>query len=185
MPRKTQRKSTASAATPQHKRAASGSLPSSIATSRSKRQKATPTKSPYFEGSDSDDIDMNDGDNASDEVASQDDAASEFGATDEPSPSEESGDEYDSASDDAPARKKTTTATKPTTSTTNTKTQGNELWRPGVKAGLGPGTQVVIKKPKARSPGKIPYQDDTIHPNTMLFLEELKANNDRQWLKSK
>jgi hypothetical protein len=53
----------------------------------------------------------------------------------------------------------------------------------GVKGGLGPGTQVVIKKPRARSPGDTPYTDETIHPNTMLFLEELAANNNRQWLK--
>jgi hypothetical protein len=59
-----------------------------------------------------------------------------------------------------------------------------ELWRPGVKTGLGPGTQVVIKKPKARDAGSTPYTDNTIHPNTMLFLKDLAANNDRQWLKS-
>ncbi|MCJ1256101.1 hypothetical protein MMC24_003921 [Lignoscripta atroalba] len=62
-------------------------------------------------------------------------------------------------------------------------TKGQELWRPGVKTGLGPGQQVFIKLPKAREPGKIPYKDDTIHPNTMLFLSDLKENNDREWLK--
>jgi len=60
-----------------------------------------------------------------------------------------------------------------------------ELWRPGVKTGLGPGTQVVIKKPKARDSGATAYTENTIHPNTMLFLTDLAANNDRQWLKSK
>lgn len=59
-----------------------------------------------------------------------------------------------------------------------------DLSKPGVKTGLGPGTQVVIKKPKARDPGDTPYSDETIHPNTMLFLEDLAANNNRQWLKS-
>ncbi|KIW09353.1 hypothetical protein, variant 1 [Verruconis gallopava] len=58
-----------------------------------------------------------------------------------------------------------------------------EIWRPGVKTGMGPGTQVVFKKPRARSPGDTPYTDETIHPNTMLFLKELAANNSRQWLK--
>lgn len=60
----------------------------------------------------------------------------------------------------------------------------SELWRPGVPTGLESGTQVVIKKPKARDAGNIPYTDDTIHPNTLLFLEDLAANNDRGWLKS-
>ena len=62
-------------------------------------------------------------------------------------------------------------------------TKGKELWRPGVKADLAPGEQVFIKLPKARQPGKIPYEDNTIHPNTMLFLADLKENNDREWLK--
>jgi hypothetical protein len=58
-----------------------------------------------------------------------------------------------------------------------------ELWREGVKTGLGPGKEVFIKKPKARDPGDIPYRDDTLHPNTMLFLKDLAKNNERQWLK--
>ena len=62
--------------------------------------------------------------------------------------------------------------------------KGQELWRPGVKTGLGPGKQVLIKIPKARESGKTPYKDDTIHPNTMLFLRDLAGNNDREWLKS-
>jgi len=56
-----------------------------------------------------------------------------------------------------------------------------ELWKPGAK--LAPGTQVIIKKPKARDAGDTPYADETIHPNTMMFLQDLAANNDRQWLK--
>lgn len=60
---------------------------------------------------------------------------------------------------------------------------GTDLAKAGVKTGLGPGTQVIMKKPKARSPGKVPYSDDTIHPNTILFLRELKENNRREWLK--
>lgn len=57
------------------------------------------------------------------------------------------------------------------------------LWMPGAK--LAPGMQVIIKKPKARDPGDTPYTDTTIHPNTMLFLTDLAAHNERQWLKSK
>lgn len=60
-----------------------------------------------------------------------------------------------------------------------------ELWREGVRTGLGPGKEVFIQKPKARDPGKVAYQDQTLHPNTMLFLQDLKENNDRQWLKGK
>ncbi|RHZ55929.1 uncharacterized protein CDV56_105963 [Aspergillus thermomutatus] len=59
-----------------------------------------------------------------------------------------------------------------------------ELWREGVSTGLGPGKEVFIKKPKARDPGNIPYQDHTLHPNTMLFLQDLAKHNDRQWLKA-
>jgi hypothetical protein len=61
--------------------------------------------------------------------------------------------------------------------------KGQELWREGVRAGLEPGQEVIIAKPKAREAGKIPYQDETLHPNTRLFLIDLAANNDRQWLK--
>lgn len=61
--------------------------------------------------------------------------------------------------------------------------KGQELWRPGVKTGLAPGEAVFIKLPKAREAGKTPYKDHTIHPNTMLFLKDLKENNDREWLK--
>ncbi|KKZ65256.1 hypothetical protein EMCG_08906 [[Emmonsia] crescens] len=61
--------------------------------------------------------------------------------------------------------------------------KGKELWREGVKAGLGPGKEVFIKLPKARDAGDTPYEDNTIHPNTMLFLKDLKENNQREWLK--
>ncbi|KAJ0424297.1 hypothetical protein BJY00DRAFT_309213 [Aspergillus carlsbadensis] len=59
-----------------------------------------------------------------------------------------------------------------------------DLWREGVKTGLGPGKEVFIKKPKARDPGDTPYEDETLHPNTLLFLEDLAENNERQWLKA-
>ncbi|KAL4956244.1 hypothetical protein BDW69DRAFT_91545 [Aspergillus filifer] len=59
-----------------------------------------------------------------------------------------------------------------------------ELWREGVKTGLGPGKEVFIAKPKARDAGDIPYEDDTLHPNTLLFLKDLANNNERQWLKA-
>ncbi|KAL2871538.1 DUF2461 domain-containing protein [Aspergillus lucknowensis] len=59
-----------------------------------------------------------------------------------------------------------------------------DLWREGVKTGLGPGKEVFIEKPKARDSGDVPYKSDTLHPNTMLFLEDLASNNERQWLKA-
>ncbi|RHZ53766.1 hypothetical protein CDV55_104146 [Aspergillus turcosus] len=59
-----------------------------------------------------------------------------------------------------------------------------ELWREGVSTGLGPGKEVFIRKPKARDPGNVPYQDHTLHPNTLLFLQDLAKHNDRQWLKA-
>ncbi|KAI1967084.1 hypothetical protein LOZ58_000578 [Ophidiomyces ophidiicola] len=61
--------------------------------------------------------------------------------------------------------------------------KGKELWREGVRTGLGPGKEVFIELPQAREAGDIPYEDHTLHPNTLLFLEDLKANNNREWLK--
>ncbi|PWY83499.1 hypothetical protein BO70DRAFT_290842 [Aspergillus heteromorphus CBS 117.55] len=79
-----------------------------------------------------------------------------------------------------PARK----ASSGTKASTTASASGKELWREGVTTGLGPGKEVFIKKPKARDPGAVAYQDDTLHPNTMLFLQDLAANNDREWLKA-
>lgn len=63
--------------------------------------------------------------------------------------------------------------------------KGQELWRPGVKTDLAPGEEMWIPLPKAREAGKTPYQDHTVHPNTMAFLGELKENNEREWLKGR
>lgn len=93
--------------------------------------------------------------------------------------------------DEKPRRSRKSVPAKKNTIKSGSKTGGkgessskSELWRPGVTTGLEAGTQVVIKKPKARDAGETPYTDDTIHPNTLLFLEDLAANNDRAWLKS-
>jgi uncharacterized protein (TIGR02453 family) len=61
--------------------------------------------------------------------------------------------------------------------------KGQNLWREGVKAGLGPGKAIFIEKPKPRGDGGIKHVPERIHPNTMAFLGDLKKNNDRQWLK--
>ena len=80
-------------------------------------------------------------------------------------------------SDGEPASKRTT----PRGRLQKKQADEKELWKPGMK--LEPGTQLIIKKPKARDAGDTSYTESTIHPNTMLFLKEIKANNDRQWLK--
>ncbi|KAJ4293964.1 hypothetical protein N0V88_005478 [Collariella sp. IMI 366227] len=41
-----------------------------------------------------------------------------------------------------------------------------------------------IPLPKLRDTGGIEYTDDRLHPNTLAFLKDLKANNKRSWLKS-
>ncbi|KAK7433154.1 hypothetical protein QQZ08_000085 [Neonectria magnoliae] len=41
-----------------------------------------------------------------------------------------------------------------------------------------------IPLPKLLDSGDIEYEDEKLHPNTILFLKELKANNRRPWLKS-
>ena len=104
----------------------------------------------------------------------------------------ESGDDSDEISSEAlseeeqrPKKRKAPATSKATESAPSSGSKGKELWRQGVNTGLAPGTQIIIKKPKPRTPGKTPYSDITIHPNTMLFLKDLKANNDREWLKSK
>ncbi|KZF20935.1 hypothetical protein L228DRAFT_249779 [Xylona heveae TC161] len=69
------------------------------------------------------------------------------------------------------------------TSSRKSSKKGEELWRPGIKTGLGPGKEVFVELPKAREAGSIPYMKTTIHPNTLLFLGDLRNNNDREWLK--
>ena len=96
---------------------------------------------------------------------------------------------YTSGSDVSRKRKRskgrgTTKASKARTKPNREKGTSTELWRPGTKTGYGPGTEVVIKRPQPRDDGGMAYTDTTIHPNTMLFLGDLKANNDREWLKS-
>lgn len=136
----------------------------------SKRPRKAAITSRYF------DSDTGDDDKSEDDASSagvEDDEGSED--VDEPS-----------SDDEQPRRKRRApaTANKNEQPTLKSAGKGNELWRQGVKTGLAPGTQIVIKKPEPRTAGSTQYADDTIHPNTMLFLGDLKANNDREWLKS-
>ena len=192
MARRSQRISSGLSETPNstHKRAASNVAVPHVEAKRSKTKNATPTKSQYFNKSVGPEPNDEDEEEASEESSAEDEDASEFGNDSEESSASHGDDEDDEdddgkESDEAPkSRKKAKpspgTAPSPAIRTKNS----TELWREGVKTGLGPGTQVVIKKPKARPAGKTPYRDEAIHPNTLVFLQDLKANNERQWLKS-
>lgn len=144
--------------------------------------KATPTKSKYFEDPDSEDDDVDEeASGYEDEVAS----ASEDSSDDEEAHTD---DDFNSEEDSKRKRQKPKRASKASGGVgalVNTVIEkGKELWRPGVTTGLGPGKQVFIEKPKPRGDGGIKYAPEKIHPNTMAFLKDLKANNDREWLKS-
>jgi hypothetical protein len=143
--------------------------------------KPTPTRSKYFEDSDSDNAQEPPEDDESGYEDAED--ATEASNDDE----SEEDDEYDSEEDVKPKKRKPQSKGKSSGglgAVVNAVVEkGKELWRPGVKTGLGPGKQVFIEKPKPRGDGGISYVPDRIHPNTMLFLKELKANNDREWLK--
>ncbi|KAH0846748.1 hypothetical protein FOPE_11696 [Fonsecaea pedrosoi] len=153
-----------------------------------RRGKTTPTKSKYFQEPDSEDEDVDIKEDESEESGYEDQEASE---TDQPS-TEEPDTEDDYESDEEHKRRK---PKKKTVKSGGGLTggiqavanavleQGKELWRPGVKTGLGPGKQVFIEKPKPRDDGGIKYAAEKIHPNTMAFLKDLKENNDREWLK--
>ena len=184
MARKSQRLSDSTSMKSTHKRTASATATQAADAKRSKTKKATPAKSQYFDD-DEEGTDLLPPEDDGSERSSAEDEVSDFhGSGGESSLSEQEA-ESDYDSEEAPKARKKPTPKKSAASTTTIRTKSNELWREGVKAGLGPGTQVVIKKPKARPAGKTPYTDDTIHPNTFLFLKDLKANNDREWLKSK
>jgi uncharacterized protein (TIGR02453 family) len=190
MPRKATAASTP-ASSKGHKRQLSNgntlaSTPGSRASKRLKEsaentpKSSTPKKSKYFEESDSDAEDKNDGSTDAEE------SGYDEGEPSDASSDEESEDEYDSEEDEKPRKKQrrqTGSAKKSAGIGTAIIETGKQLWREGVKAGLGPGKAVFIEKPKPRSDGGIPYVADRIHPNTLLFLADLKANNERQWLK--
>jgi hypothetical protein len=186
MARKSLRLSSSIQLTPKHKRAASGDAHPNGETKRSKSQKATPTKSQYFEQPGSG-VGHSSSELSEQPSSDQDDNedVSDFGdQTSNQSESEVDGDDDDYESEERPKPRSKSQPQNKAPSSSSAKKNG-ELWRPGVKTGLGPGTQVIIKKPKPRPAGKTPYTDETIHPNTLLFLKDLKANNERQWLKSK
>jgi hypothetical protein len=196
MARKSQRLSAGAATVlPSHKRAASNTSLSSGDAKKSRTQKATPTKSQYFSkdaktGSQDDEDELaQDEDEDDDPPSAPEEDLSEFGSAPESDDADDDDDgnggddeEYESEVEKPKSRKKAS-STKAAAGSYK-KQSGGELWREGVKTGLGPGQEVIIKKPKARPAGKVPYSDETIHPNTLLFLKDLKGNNNREWLKS-
>ena len=164
--------------------------PSASSSRQSKRLKSspvsskngTPKRSPYFEHGSSSEVDS---ESVEDEASGYEDEDASASLASSPSESE-SEDGRDESEDDAPKKKqgrKIAIKKANGVAITNGGTNGSEQWRPGVKVSAAPGEAVYIKLPKARRPGKTPYQDDTIHPNTLLFLKDLRANNDREWLK--
>lgn len=182
MARKSTRLSSASQRTPTHKRAASATTLDSGTAKKTK--KATPTKSQYFDQKDpetgaDDSLEAEDEGEDEDATSEPGDDASDFAS--ETASDDEDEESYDD-DEEAPKRGKKSTPRK--TGAKASGARGSEVWREGVKTGLGPGKEVIIKKPKARPAGKTPYTDDTLHPNTLLFLSDLKKNNDREWLKS-
>ena len=200
MARKSQRLSAGAATTlPSHKRAASNTSLPAGEVKKSKTQKTTPTKSQYFtkhagdsarskkKADDSGDELAPDDDDEDELASAPEDDLSEFGSAHDSDDAEDDDDddnedEYESEVEEPKSRRKSS-SNKAAAGKSKT-VSGGELWREGVKTGLGPGTQVVIKKPKARPAGKVSYSDASIHPNTLLFLKDLKANNNREWLKS-
>jgi hypothetical protein len=140
--------------------------------------KSTTSKSKYFEPEDSDEPD------SESDASVGGSSGSLYEEAKEESPAEDA--EPEELSDpDEDAKKKPSARGKQRHSTGSGSNliKGQELWREGVRAGLEPGQEVIIAKPKAREAGKTPYQDETLHPNTRLFLIDLATNNDRQWLK--
>ncbi|KAJ5571401.1 hypothetical protein N7535_005061 [Penicillium sp. DV-2018c] len=145
-----------------------------------RQAKSTTSKSKYFDGEDSDEASPDPGDtgeNSDDSVyeeANHESSADEEEEPEDPSDSDEN------------TKKKSTARGKQRQSISKGghSMKGKELWREGVRVGLEPGQEVIIMKPKARPAGSTPYQDETLHPNTRLFLLDLADNNDRQWMKA-
>ena len=145
---------------------------------KSPASKPTPTKSKYFEHSEDED---EEDDSAGEEASGyEDEDASEEGEPSEAS----SEDEFDSEEETKVKAKRGRKPTKRNSTAEQVLSSKNDLWREGVKTGLGPGKAVYIERPKARGDGGIKYVPKKIHPHTLEFLKDLKKNNDRIWLKA-
>ncbi|EKV09975.1 hypothetical protein PDIP_61990 [Penicillium digitatum Pd1] len=140
--------------------------------------KSTASKSKYFEPEDSDEPDTDSDASVGESSGSVYEEPKEESPADEVEP-----EEFSDTDEDAKKKFSARGKQRQSASSGNDSIKGKELWREGVRAGLEPGQEVIIAKPKARDAGKTPYQDETLHPNTRLFLIDLAGNNDRQWLK--
>ena len=143
----------------------------------------TPKKSTYFDhpsGSES----AQESPAEKEESGYDDEDASVAETEDDVEEEDEESEEYDSVEPASHKRKRSRlgSSTKPPSSAAKPK-KGEELWRVGVRSNLEPGQEIFVKLPKARQAGSTPYTDSTIHPNTLLFLGDLKKNNERAWLK--
>jgi hypothetical protein len=69
-------------------------------------------------------------------------------------------------------------------SDSDVESQAPETGDSGAEDDDGP-ESYTVPVPKAREAGDTPYVKEQVHPNTLLFLKDLKANNNRDWLKCK
>lgn len=140
--------------------------------------KSTTKKSKYFEPESSDEPPTEPSDSNGDESGSAyEDKESEESPVHDSDPEDPSDSEGDSGK--PRAKDNQSRSDRPAADAL----KGRELWREGVRTGLGPGKEVFIPKPKARDAGDVAYRDETLHPNTRLFLLDLAENNEREWLK--
>lgn len=151
--------------------------------------KSTSKKSKYFEPESSEELSNEDGESDSGSAYEEQGfdsptPESELDADeDDPDSALESEEETQPSKSRAKPKGKAATKQSQGAESDHAALKGKELWREGVRTGLGPGKEVFFARPKAREAGDTPYQDETLHPNTKLFLEDLAQNNDRQWLK--
>jgi len=148
---------------------------------RAKPESAAPKKSVYFEQSETEPEAESAVEAEESGYEDEDASAVEPEEDEEEDEAEAEEGEEDESEEETPKRRKPKSTPKGIVIKAG---KGAELWREGVKSDLKPGQEIFIKLPQARPAGKIPYTDDTIHPNTLLFLGDLKANNQRSWLKT-
>ncbi|KAJ6122161.1 hypothetical protein N7512_004626 [Penicillium capsulatum] len=139
--------------------------------------KTTAERSKYFEPESSAESDLDSSDAAGEDSGS---AYDEQEAERSPTPDSQP----DDASDNEEASTRPRAKGKQSRTGPESAGKNKELWREGVRTGLGPGKEVFIPKPKARDAGNVPYVDEKLHPNTKLFLLDLAENNDREWFKA-
>ncbi|KAK4569583.1 hypothetical protein LTR86_003346 [Recurvomyces mirabilis] len=186
MARKSERLSGSTKPASAHKRAASATATPSVEVKRPKTAKSTPTKSQYFADENANKKITGDiGDQDADDESSVEEAASasDFDEDEDRPESTDSEEDDDYDSEEEQSSKRKPVSRRGVKSSPVIRTKVSAVPKAGEKTGLAPGTQVIIKKPKARTAGKTPYVDETLHPNTFLFLQDLKANNNRSWLK--